>query len=144
MQAEDLSVPPGYNLKAVTIRLHPGEDLKVKLGEYVKSLHIKAACLITCVGSLKQVAIRLAAQSATNTIVGKFEIVSLVGTLAETGLHLHISVSDSTGKTVGGHLIEGALVYTTAEVVLGIMDGVSYERETDPTFGYKELIIRKL
>src|SRR4051812_7861703 len=98
MPSENLSAPLLCNLKAVTIRLKPGEDLKVKLNEYIKSQQIKAACLITGVGSLKQVAIRFANQSVTNTITGKFEIVSFVGTLSKTGSHLHISVSDSTGK----------------------------------------------
>jgi hypothetical protein len=50
---------------------------------------------------------------------GKHEIVSLVGTLALDGDHLHIAVSDSTGRTIGGHLMEGSLVYTTAEIAVG-------------------------
>lgn len=131
------------DVKAVTIRLHPGEDLKAQLDDYVKANHLKAACILTCVGSLQQVAIRFANQSVTEMISGKFEIVGLAGTLAENGSHLHILLSDSMGKTIGGHLKEGSIVYTTAEIVIGILPAVLFEREIDPTFGFKELMIKR-
>lgn len=35
---------------------------------------------------------------------GPYEIVSLVGTIAVNGPHIHISLSDGTGTTIGGHL----------------------------------------
>lgn len=48
------------HVQAITIRLQPGEDLKAKLDEYVQTQNIQAACIITCVGSLRQAAIRYA------------------------------------------------------------------------------------
>ena len=63
-----------------------------------------------------------------------FEIVSLVGTFsADTQgkvslKHLHMSVSDSEGQVIGGHLISGR-VYTTLELVLGTIQGVAFQRE---------------
>ena len=131
------------DVKAVTIRLHPGEDLKAQLDEYAKANHLKAACILTCVGSLQQVTVRFANQSVTEMISGKFEIVSLAGTLADRGSHLHILISDSRGKTIGGHLKEGSIVYTTAEIVVGIFPAVLYERAIDPTFGFNELMIKR-
>lgn len=68
---------------------------------------------------------------------------TLVGTLSENGSHLHLSVSDSTGRTLGGHLLEGYRVYTTAEIVVGVTPDIVFTREPDPTFGYKELEVRK-
>jgi len=68
--------------------------------------------VLTCVGSLTRAVIRLAGQPEATTFDGKREIVSLVGTLALDGDHLHIAVSDSTGRTIGGPLMEGSLVYT--------------------------------
>ena len=130
--------------KTVTIRLKPGEDLKESLDNFIKLHHITAACILTCVGSLQQAVIRYANQPNTDTLVGHFEIVSLTGTLATSGSHLHISISDSTGKTIGGHLKEGAKVYTTAEIVLAVFPDIEYTREIDPTFGYKELAVKKL
>jgi predicted DNA-binding protein with PD1-like motif len=57
---------------------------------------------------------------------------------------LHLAVSDSTGKTIGGHLLAGCPVYTTAEVVLTILTDYVFERETDSTYGYKELVVKPL
>ena len=143
MEAQKKSYENESALRTVSMRLKPGEDLKVTLDEFVKRKHIKAACIITCVGSLEVATIRYANQPNTASLTGKFEIVSLTGTLAESGSHLHISISDSTGKTVGGHLKEGSKVYTTAEIVLGILPKVIFDRENDSTYGYKELSIKE-
>jgi predicted DNA-binding protein with PD1-like motif len=51
-------------------------------------------------------------------------------------------VSDSTGRTIGGHLLDGCRVYTTAEIVLGELPALAFTREIDPTFGYRELAVR--
>ncbi len=47
-------------------------------------------------------------------------------------LHIHISMSDKTGKAWGGHLVEGTRVLMTADIVLGEIGGVSMLREYDP------------
>jgi predicted DNA-binding protein with PD1-like motif len=49
---------------------------------------------------------------------GKFEIVSLTGTLSVGCHHLHVAIADSTGAVFGGHLLPGCVVRTTAEIVL--------------------------
>jgi predicted DNA-binding protein with PD1-like motif len=61
--------------------------------------------------------------------------------LSTEGSHLHISLSDSTGTTIGGHLVDGCHVYTTAEIVLGIMPDYRFAREQDSASGYKELTV---
>ncbi len=86
---------------------------------------------------------RLANQEGPTTYQGHFEIVSLVGTLSVNGSHVHLSVSDSTGRTIGGHLLDGCKIYTTAELLIGVMPSLTYIREPDPTFGYRELVVRK-
>ena len=75
---------------------------------------------------MQQVAIRFANQPVTEIISGKVEIVSLAGTLAENGYHLHILVSDIVGKTIGEHLKERSIVYTTADIVIGILPAVLF------------------
>ena len=91
-------------------RLKPGEDLKKSIQDYVNDNHIKAGWMVTCVGSLTDFTIRPANQTDPMSGSGHFEIVSLNGTLSENGSHMHISFSDSTGKTIGGHLMEGCKV----------------------------------
>lgn len=104
---------------------------------------LRAGVVLTCVGSLTRAVIRLADQPEATTFDGKREIVSLVGTLGPEGDHLHIAVSDSTGRTIGGHLMEGSLVYTTAEIAIGELTVLAFSREVDPKTSYRELAIRK-
>jgi predicted DNA-binding protein with PD1-like motif len=129
-------------IRALTVRLHPHDDVKQKLDELVQAQKMGAGCILSCVGSLEKAAIRFADQASVTTVEGKLEIVSLTGTLGTAGSHLHIAVSDRSGITFGGHLKEGALVYTTAEIVIGVLDGVVYDREVDPGYGFKELIVK--
>ncbi len=138
------NVPDGISsLKTISVRLLPGQDLKTELDRLVQAYQIQAGVLLTGVGSLTDVSLRLANQDGATVHRGHFEIVSLVGTLSVNGSHLHLAVSDSTGRTTGGHLMPGNLIYTTAELVIGILPDVVYTREPDPTFGYRELVIRQ-
>ena len=63
--------------------------------------------------------------------------------MGQDGLHLHISISDENGKTIGGHLADGSLIYTTAEIVLGELNDINFVREKDEETTYKELMIYK-
>jgi len=124
------------------LRLHPGQDLKRELDAFAKGNHLQAGFVITCVGSLRKVKLRPANQKEPLLREAKFEIVSLVGTFSVDGSHLHISLSDSTGATIGGHLLEGNEIYTTAEIVLGEADQLQFNREIDPETTFKELKIK--
>jgi len=130
-------------LTAYALRLRPGEDLRQQIMAFVVAHGLKAGAVLTCVGSLTDVSLRLANQETPTHYHGHFEIVSLVGTLsASGGAHLHLAVADSTGRTLGGHLLDGCRIYTTAELVLGALPALRFERETDPAFGYKELVVK--
>ena len=74
--------------------------------------------------------------------IGPFEICSLVGTLCPDGAHLHISLSDSNGHMLGGHLSYGNIIYTTAEVALTELTEVHLQRELDVVTGYAELVVK--
>lgn len=131
-------------MTTVALRLGPGQDLKASLDAFVKRQNLAAVCVLTCVGSLTKVPIRYANQPEADMLTGPFEIVSLTGMLSSlSGSHLHLSVSDSTGRTIGGHLTDGSVVYTTAEIVLGVLPAYQFAREPDPKTGYRELVIRK-
>ncbi|WP_094123015.1 PPC domain-containing DNA-binding protein [Hymenobacter lapidarius] len=132
---------PSSPLKTYALRLRPGDDLRQQLTAFVQAQHMRAGAVLTCVGSLTVATLRLANQDGPTEYRGHFEIVSLVGTLSTNGSHLHLSVADSTGRTIGGHLLDGCRVYTTAEIVLGELPALEFRREPDPTFGYQELVI---
>jgi len=142
MTAQTNSTIESSNMRAIAMRLKPGEDVKIMLDNFIKEHHIKAACMITCCGSLQQATIRYADKKDAAVLNGKFEIVSLIGTLSETGSHLHISISDENGQTIGGHLKEGTIVYTTAEIVIGILSEYEFDRVPDSSSGYNELQIK--
>ena len=127
--------------KVYALRLHPGDDLRGKLTEFIKEHKIQAAYIITCVGSLKQVTLRLANRNETQTWKQSFEITSLTGTLSPDGNHLHISLADKDGATIGGHLMEGSLISTTAEIIIGEAPDLIFKRELDTVTTFKELKI---
>ena len=131
------------NIHSYAIRLMPGEDLQAGIEKAVTSNHIEAGWIATGVGSLTRYHIRFANQPEGTTGNGHFEIVSLVGTLSTNGNHLHLSISDSTGTTIGGHLLQGCTVYTTAEIVLYATDKYSFSREKDGTTPWEELQVKE-
>lgn len=97
---------------------------------------------MSAVGCLSQLHIRLADGKRILNRIGQFEIVSIMGTLSEDGVHLHISVSDEEGCTIGGHLKNGCIVNTTAEVCLFVFDHIQFKREFDVHTVYDELVIK--
>jgi predicted DNA-binding protein with PD1-like motif len=129
-------------MKIFALRLKPNQDLKDTLKNFVTSNNIEAGFILTTVGSLKQATLRFANQNDSKVLHDKFEIVSLVGTLSTHGIHLHISISDKDGKTIGGHLEKGCLIYTTAEIVIGVSEDFIFVRTVDENTGYKELEIQ--
>lgn len=74
-------------------------------GKVPKEKGLKAGFIITTVGCLEKVTLRLEDQNSASSFSETFEIVSLVGTLSQDGVHLHVALSDSTGKTIGGHFV---------------------------------------
>lgn len=124
-----------------SLRLRPQQDLKFELDNWAEAHAVEAACVLTCVGSLQQAVLRFADQPEGTPLAGKFEIVALTGTLSRYGSHYHIALADGHGRTVGGHLLAGCRIYTTAEIVLGVLPGVRFLRLPDPETGYDELAI---
>jgi predicted DNA-binding protein with PD1-like motif len=137
------SSPMNPSFRVHTLRLHPGDDVMPELKKFIAEKDIKAGFILSAVGSLAQYTLRFANQETGNTAEGYYEVVSLTGLLSTEGNHIHLSVSDSTGRTIGGHLLDGNLVYTTLEVVIGEDLDHVYKRETDSTYGYKELVVKK-
>jgi len=129
-------------MQAFTFRLKPGQDLLDRIESIVAEKNIEAGCVLSAVGSLTHATLRLANREYYSEYDGHFEIVSMTGTVSIYGSHLHISVSDENGKTIGGHLVPGCKIYTTAEMVLGIFDDVVYKREYADDSGYDELAIK--
>lgn len=125
-------------------RLKKGQDLKLEIEKYILENKIKAGIILSCVGCIYEVNIRLANGSDTLSKKDNYEIVSMTGTLSPDGVHLHISLSDTKGLTIGGHLKDGCLVNTTAEICILELDDFNFKREFDESTGYKELVIERI
>jgi uncharacterized protein len=126
------------------IRMLPGDDLYGNLEQFVRTSRINAGFVVTCAGSLIKANLRFAANREGTEIPGPCEIVSLSGTLSEDGLHLHMAVSDCKGKTTGGHLMLGNVVYTTCEIVICNLHDLKFSRSHDVRTGYNELSISRI
>lgn len=131
-------------MKIFPIRLEPNADLRLSLKCFAVEQKIQAGFILSAIGSLKQATIRFANQDDTTVLTDKFEILSLNGTLATTGIHLHITIADGHGKVIGGHLSDGCIIYTTAEIVIGIAENFSFHRSFDEQTGFNELEVISL
>lgn len=131
---------PNHDL-SYAFRLKPGEDLCKGIQQFVKDHDIRAGWIQACVGSLATYNIRFANKSTPSTDTGHFEIVGLSGTLSNKGSHLHISIADGTGKMIGGHLLTGCIIYTTAEIIITASARYIFSRAMDGSTPWKELQI---
>lgn len=129
-------------MRSFTFRLKPGQDLFDSIEGFVRENNIQAGCVLSGVGSLTYATLRLANRGVYNQYEGHFEIVSMTGTVSVHGSHIHVAISDGDGKTIGGHLVPGCKVYTTAEIVLAVFEEVVYKRELlENDSGYEELVV---
>ena len=133
-------------MHAHAFRLTPGTDLRAELERLTEAL--RAGCILTCVGSLSRASLRMPGAAGEAEVIQTFvepmEILSLSGTLSPDGPHLHISLARRDGSCLGGHLVEGCIVNTTAELVIGELPQAEFRRSLDAATGYAELSIRRL
>ena len=129
-------------MQTVALRIAAGADLRAALAELPARHGVGAAFVLQGIGSLSAAAIRYAGQPDCAMLRGDLEILSLGGSLAPDGPHLHVSVSDARGRVTGGHVGPGCIVRTTAEVLVALLPDVRFAREDDAVTGFKELVVR--
>lgn len=129
--------------KIHSVRLKPKADLKNSIFKLVTQKNIQAGVILSSVGSLSIAQIRLANSNKSRKLKGPLEVISLNGTVSKNGLHLHISVANSKGALIGGHLLEGCLIYTTCELVILEIKSQFFSRQHDPKTGFRELLISR-
>jgi predicted DNA-binding protein with PD1-like motif len=130
-------------MEIICVRLNPGARLKEAIYELASRKKIKAGIVVTCLGSLKKVNIRLAGAENILCKTQAYEILSLTGTFNNKNQgHFHISVSDKNGACWGGHLLDDNIIASTVEIAIGIIPNISFLRENDPETGYLELVVK--
>ena len=130
-------------MKVYAVRLTEGMDLKVEIERIAKAEQIKAGVILSSVGCISKARFRVADGISIREIKENLEILSLNGTISPKGVHIHISCSDQEGISFGGHLVEGNIVNTTCELVIGILEDYKFDRTMDLNTGYEELILSK-
>lgn len=129
-------------MQPFAIRFKPDQDLKQCLQAFVLEHQMQAGYVLSAIGSLKQATIRFADQPTSSVLSEKLEILALNGTLSVHGLHLHITLANQHGQTIGGHLDRGCLIYTTAEIVIAEIPDLVFLRTPDEQTGFLELEIK--
>ena len=126
-------------MKEHALRLTKGQDLKIEIINYCKEHDIDTAVVLSSVGCIYQYRMRMAGGKEVKEGQGEYEIISLNGTISKAKAHLHLGISDHTMKMYGGHLMDGTLINTTCELVLGELEEYQSIREFDDTTGYDEI-----
>ena len=130
-------------MKTHAFRLRRGDDLLLSIRAYALEHDIRAGAILSGVGCVTRAIIRDASGVTTHELCGRYEIVSITGTVSAARTHLHIALAGEDMQVLGGHLCEGTIVNTTCEVVLIELDGVTFSKEFDSQTGYNELKISK-
>ena len=130
-------------MKEYAVRLIENEDITNSIEKICKENNFNTAIVLSSVGSIKHLHIRLAKAKDFMDVEKDYEILSLNGTVSNGKSHLHICVSDDRGACLGGHLIKGTIVNTTCELVLGILDEYNSERTYDNNTSFDEIHFSK-
>jgi uncharacterized protein len=123
----------------IVSRILPGNDLLNSLKDIMDDSEFKSGILLCIVGSLNETHLRMS-NGDKKVFNGNYEIISSEGTISPDGVHVHIAVSDENGHVLGGHLLEGCKIYTTAEICV-LESEINFKRIFDPNTGYKELFV---
>jgi hypothetical protein len=124
------------------LRLHPDEDLRRALEAAVANQGCEAGFVVSGIGSLDRAGLRLAGAAQALELGSALEVLTLAGSVAVNGSHLHASLADDRGRVLGGHLGYGCLVRTTAEVLLALLPQWHFSREPNAATGYDELALQ--
>ena len=113
----------------LVVRLDKGEEIVEQLTKLAEAEHIVLA-EVSALGAVGDITVGVfypeEKEYHANRFQGKFEIVSLTGTITEMDgkpyLHLHMSAGDQDGHVYGGHL-NRAVISATCEIVVRVLNG---------------------
>jgi predicted DNA-binding protein with PD1-like motif len=128
--------------RLLPVRLAPGDDLRGALARLLAERGTDSAFVLSGIGSLSVARLRLAGRDEVLERREDLELLTLTGTLSGDGPHLHASVATAEGRVIGGHVADGCLVRTTAEILLAVLPAGKLARVPDARTGYAELVVR--
>ncbi|EDY38381.1 bifunctional protein GlmU [Cyanobium sp. PCC 7001] len=108
-------------MRFLALHLEPGTDVRQAL-EQVAAQEGGSGFVLSVVGNLSQAAFQCPGKAGPTLLAGELEIITLQGTIAAGGVHLHLSFSDDACQVWGGHLEPGTLVLKGADLLVGLFD----------------------
>ena len=128
-------------MKALPLRLRPGDDLRRSIETAVIQHGADAAFVLSGIGSLAHARLRLAGENAPRDHAAPLELLTLAGSIGNGTSHLHAAIATAAGDVIGGHVAYGCTVRTTAELLLVLLDEFTFSRAPDAATGFDELVI---
>jgi predicted DNA-binding protein with PD1-like motif len=127
------------------VRIKPGEELLDKIVRFCKERSLYSGIIIGLIGSVENARLNflkaLPGKYETVEYSGPLEIVGAQGSVAlvdkDLVVHIHIHLS-SQKDSIGGHLVS-AVIFSTAEVVIGELNYQLW-RQKDTYTGLNELV----
>jgi uncharacterized protein len=141
-----LDVAEGHVGRVFAIRMPPGTDILRAIEALCHTKKVSSAVIFGGAASLQRIIVRNLRQHPNpwpiknehrifTEVDGPLELLSLagnVGHLPDGKLFVHCHVVVSSGmpeaRTLGGHLVEGAIICSTGEFVLAELDGIDMLR----------------
>src|SRR3989304_2812691 len=122
------------------LRIDRGEEVVETLARFCREQGIRLGT-VSGLGATDKATIGLfraqTKEYVRRAVVGDHEITSLTGNISrlkgDVYLHLHVNLSDSTYRALGGHL-DAAVVSGTCEVAIHVLEGEA-EREFSAEVG---------
>jgi len=147
--------------RIIVARLMPESDLLLSLRRLTEDEDLKAGVILSGVGLLRKARLRnckvLPEEYPITDLHRSFisfekplEILGLSGNVSDVEgkpwVHAHItlsSVNDGKVSVIGGHLIEGCIVFGFAEIILMELENISMKKEFDEETKTLQLFVQK-
>ncbi|MUM78701.1 DUF296 domain-containing protein [Pseudodesulfovibrio sp. F-1] len=129
--------------KTIMQRLQKGEDLVAELTRVCRENNITRGA-VQVIGAMEQARLGYYHQDArtyeTHAIDQHVEILAGIGNVSlldgEAFVHLHLTLGDSTCRCMGGHAMEGNIIFA-AEAIITEIPGDTLSRTFDEPTGLK-------
>ena len=108
-------------MQPLPLKLAPGSDLRLSLEELAQRDGI-SGFVLGVVGNLTKASFQCPGQAEPTVLEGDLEVITLNGTFAPEGVHLHLSLSDGACQVWGGHLEPGTIVQKGVDLLIGVLE----------------------
>jgi len=113
-------------MHAQAVHLPAGADLRRSL-EQLAEHRGQTGFVLSVVGNLRQACFACPGRDEPTRLSGELEIITLQGTIAPSGVHLHLSLADAGCQVWGGHLEVGSVVLKGADLLVGFLEAADQD-----------------